>query len=293
MKAIVFEKYGSVENLKIKDVPTPEPKDDEIRVKIKSTIVTAGDCEIRRFDFPIFLWIPIRLLFGIFKPRVNILGQTLSGIIDKVGNNVTKFKVGDEIFAGTGPTFGGYAEYVTLKQNQSIAKLPNNMNFDEAATLPMGFDVLHFLGKAKLKKGETILITGAAGSIGTIAVQVAKANGTIVTAVDTTDKQNILKEIGADYVIDYKKENFYDSANKYDVIFDLVNTYNISDTIKSLKNNGRYLLGTPTFKNIILGLYYSIFSNKKVYSQFANDSVEALETLKEYAEKKSIKSCYR
>ncbi len=290
MKAIVWTQYGSADLLQYKEVAKPTPKENEVLIKIYAATVTAGDCELRRFDIAPWIWLPVRLYVGIFKPRIKILGQELSGEVEAVGTKVSRFKKGDLIFAEAGFK-GAYAQYTCLPTTLAIAIKPSNMTFDEAATISTGgINALHFLRKAKLSSGQKILINGAGGSIGTYAIQIAKHLGAIVTGVDSAQKLDMLSSIGADHVIDYEKEDFTMTGKKYDVIIDVVGTSSFSRSIQSLNKNGRYVLGNPRFSGMIKGLWSSLTTNKKVIFALAKGSVEDFDYLKNLIEAGVLKS---
>ena len=247
MKAIVCTKYGPPEVLQLAEVPKPMPKDNEILIKNHATTVILGDCELRGFNFPAFGFgfrLLVRLGFGIRGPRKRILGQQLAGVVEEVGSDVTLFKPGDQVFASTALGMGAYAEYKCMSEKGLIAPKPTNLTFEEASTIPVGgTEALHFIGKANIQKGQTVLINGAGGSIGTVAVQLAKSLGAEVTAVDSGGKFEMLESIGADHLVDYKKELFTERGETYDVIFDVVGVTKFSDCMSSLKENGIYLQG--------------------------------------------------
>ncbi|KZS38092.1 hypothetical protein AWE51_18780 [Aquimarina aggregata] len=291
MKAIVWTKYGSPDLLEYADVPKPVPKNNEILIKIKAATVTAGDCELRRFDIAPWIWLPVRLYMGILKPRICVLGQEFSGEIEYVGKNVTQFNKGDKIFASAGMGMGAYAQYKCLPETNTIGFIPNNMNFEEAATIATGgINGLHFLRKANVEKGHNILINGAGGSIGTYALQIAKSLGAQVTCVDRANKLEMLSTIGADYVIDYKNEDFTKNDKKYDAIIDVVGTSSFKRSLKSLNKNGRYILGNPRFWGMMKGILNNLKSNKKVIFQLANESKKDLAYLTNLIEAGKIKS---
>ncbi len=244
MKAVIYEKYGSPDVLQLKDVFKPVPKANEVLVKIHATTVTAGDWRLRKAD-PFLA----RIFNGLFKPtRVKILGFELAGVIEEVGSEVRSFKKGDSVFASCGLSFGGYAEYKCLPENDLIVKKPSNMSFEEAATVPIGgLTALRFLKKAGVKKGDNILIYGASGSVGTFAVQIGQYFGATVTAVCSTPNVQLVKSLGADTVVDYLKEDFTQTDSKYDVVFDAVGKTSRTACKKILKPNGRYatVKGSP------------------------------------------------
>jgi NADPH:quinone reductase-like Zn-dependent oxidoreductase len=297
MKAIVWTKYGPPEVLELREVEKPAPKDNEILIKIATTTVTAGDCEMRSLKFPFYLSLPMRMWRGLLKPRENsILGTELAGEIEAVGKNVKRFKAGDQVFGSTGLKFGANAEYICLPEEPGemdggMAIKPANMTYEEAATVPFGGrDALHFLRKGNIQSGQKILINGAGGSIGTFGVQLAKHFGAEVTAVDSTAKLDMLRSIGADQVVDYTQEDFTKSGEIYDVIFDVVGTISLSSTERSITQNGTYLLANPLGSQMVRGPWTKMTSSKKVVMETASGTVEDLIFLRELVEAGKIKS---
>jgi len=294
MKAIVCTKYGPPDVLELEEVEKPVPKDNEVLIKIHATTVTAGDCEMRSLKFPILLRLLARIGFGFRGPRKKILGQELAGEIESVGKDVKLFRTGDQVFAATGFRFGAYAEYKCLPEEWATGMVvikPANMTYEEAAAVPVGgLNALHFLRKGNIQSGQKVLINGAGGSIGTIAVQLAKSFGAEVTSVDSTGKLDMLRSIGADQVIDYTKEDFTKSGQTYDVIFDIVGKSSFSGCIRSLKKKGIYLLGNPGLSPSVRGLWTKMTSSKKVIGGTASYKTEDLISLKELIEAGKIKS---
>lgn len=290
MKAIIHSIYGDPSGLELKEIKKPVPKPEEICVKLYAATVTAGDCEIRRFDIHPLFWLPLRLILGILKPRNKILGGEFSGIVDSIGEEVTTFKKGDPVFAATLFRLGAYAEYACLPQSYPIYPKPGNLSFPEAATLPTGgINGLHFLKKGNVSKGDRLLIIGAGGSIGTYALQIAKSMGAEVTAVDRNEKLEMLQRIGADHVIDYRKEDFTQNGKSYDVIIDVAGKSSYSGCLKSLNNGGRYVLGNPSMTGMFRALWTSLTSDKKVFFEFAPYKKEYFEQLIQYTKDDIIK----
>ncbi|MBY9001908.1 MAG: NAD(P)-dependent alcohol dehydrogenase [Candidatus Heimdallarchaeota archaeon] len=248
MKAVVYEKYGPPEVLKLVDVEKPTPKDNELLVKVHGTTVNAAVVNGRKGKHPAskFFTFALRLIYGIRKPRKPILGYEFGGVVESVGKDVTLFKKGDEIFGTTTMLKqGSYAEYVCVpeKWKSGVVEIkPANLTFEEAAAVPVaGMAVLQIIRKANIQKGQKVLVSGASGSTGSFAVLLAKYFGAEVTGVCSTDKIEMVKSLGADKVIDYTKEDFTQSGEKYDVVFE--STVKVSDKkCKSvLKPNGVFL----------------------------------------------------
>ena len=230
-------------------------------------------------------------MFGLRKPRKPILGLYLAGEIESIGKEVKLFKEGDPVFRSSGFVLGANVEYVCLPEAGAIAIKPANMTYEEAATVPIGgLNALHFLRKANIQSGEKVLINGAAGSIGTFAVQLAKYFGAKVTAVDSTGKLDMLRSIDADHVIDYTQDDFTKSGKTYDVIFDVVGKSSYSRSVRSLKQNGRYLLANTGLSLMVRGLWTSMISSKKVIFELASKKTEDLVYLRELIEAEKIKS---
>lgn len=290
MKAVIWTRYGPPEVLHLREVEKPVPQDDEVLVRIFATSAFAGDCELRKFDFPVSFWLPLRFMFGLFKPRIRVMGQELAGVIEAIGKDVEGFRVGDEVFAPTDTSLGAYAEYLCLPSTHPIAAKPANLSFAEAATVPVGgLNALHFLRKAAVKAGDRVLMNGAGGGIGTIAIQLAKATGATVTAVDHPDKLAVLRSLGADHVIDYTREDFTQNGEQYDVIIDIVGKSNYSRSVRSLAGNGRYVLGNPRLPGMLRALLTSLTGSRKVIVAIAPYRKENLEYLRKLIEQDKIK----
>jgi len=290
MKAIVWTKYGPPEVLQYKEINKPSPKDGEVLIKVHAATVTAGDCELRRFDIPIGLWLFVRIMVGIRKPRIKVLGQELAGDIEAAGKKVKHLRKGDPVFAATQMRLGAYAEYACLPGKYAMVIKPAHLTYEEAATIPTGgLNALHFLRKGDIRSGQRVLILGAGGSIGTYAVQIAKSYGAHVTCVDSGDKLKMLLSIGSDHVIDYTKEDFTKNGEAYDLIIDVVGKGSFSRNVQSLSENGHYILGNPKLKWKIKGLWISLTTNKKIISALASYHPEDLIFLKELIEAGKIK----
>jgi len=244
MKAVICEKYGPPQVLKIKEVVKPVPKPDEVLIKIMATAVNSGDVRTRGLVVAGFLRIVMRFVLGFSGPRQRILGTVLSGVVEEVGSEVTKFKLGDEVFASTGFKFGTYAEYISLSEKGTIALKPKKASFEQAASIPFGGgSALYFLRKAGIsqERGQKVLVYGASGAVGTGAVQIAKHYGATVTAVCSQINTNLVKSLGADHVIAYTKEDFTKNGKKYDIIFDAVGKQPKKVCADSLAKDGKYI----------------------------------------------------
>lgn len=272
MKAVICTKYGSPEVLQIREVAKPIPKDNQILVKIIASAVNSADVRVRSLDVKGFLKVVMRLVLGISKPRKPILGTVFSGVVETVGDKVSKFKVGDSVFGMTGFNFGTYAEYIAVNQNSNVIEMPNNATFDEAAAIIFGGQTaIYFLDKAKIadKPNKKILIIGATGSVGTAAIQIAKHHKADITTVCSSEGQKLVVELGVANIILYDKEDFTTQTEKFDIIFDAVGKSNKKQCEKLLNRNGIY---------------------KNVSSINASETIQQLLLLKELFEKGAFKA---
>lgn len=235
MRAVVHDRYGGPEVLRLEEVERPVPKEDEVLVRIHATTVNRSDCGMRGAD-PFFT----RFFTGLRRPKRRILGMELAGEVEAVGAEVTEFDVGDQVFGVKGS--GAHAEYVCIRESAGLAHKPAGMAFEEAAAVCDGASIaLACLGKADLREGRSILIYGASGSIGTAAVQLAKHFGAHVTAVCGTKALDLVSSLGADAVIDYTQEDFTTNGETYDVVFDSVGKHSFRRCRHSLKPGGIYI----------------------------------------------------
>jgi NADPH:quinone reductase-like Zn-dependent oxidoreductase len=294
MKAIVLTKFGPPEGLHLAEVEKPAPQDHDVLIRVEATTVFAGDCELRSLKFPVEFRLPLWFYMSFIRPKPVILGQELAGEIESVGKDVKRFKAGDRVFAAAGFDMGAYAEYKCMPEEPgamggALAIKPANLSYAEAAAVPVGgLEALYFIRRANIQGGQTVLINGAGGSIGTIAVQLAKINGAEVTAVDSTGKLDMLRSIGADQVIDYTQQDFTKRGQAYDVIFDVVGKSSFSASLRSLKPNGRYLLGNPGLPQRIRARWTST-SGKQVIYGTGSQRAEDLLFLKELIEAGKLK----
>ncbi len=292
MKAVICTKYGPPEVLTIVEVVKPRPRQNEVLIKIQATTVSAADQRVRSFNLPISIWLPARLMLGLKKPRKSILGMELSGEIEAVGKNVTKFKKGNQVFAATLQSFGAYAAYICLPEDGPIALKPINITYEEAGAIPIGartaYHYLHTI--ANVRPQQKILIYGASGSVGTYAVQLAKYFGAEVTAVCSTANIEMVKDLGADEVIDYTSPDYIEQLEMYDIIFITVDQCPFRACKEALKNKGIYLnVGRPL--GSLPMLWTSLTSSKKiVVGKNSPETAEALNTLKRIVEEGQLKA---
>ncbi|MFZ5821442.1 MAG: NAD(P)-dependent alcohol dehydrogenase [Chloroflexota bacterium] len=297
MKAIIFTEYGSPDVLQLAEIPKPTPKDNEILVRVRATPVNYGDLTARdfahaEFNMPAPLYLPARLAFGWNKPKVNILGSELAGDVEAIGKSVTKFRPGDAVFAYVGMNMGANAEYIRLPENGMVALKPANVDYAEAATLPYGaIMAASLLTKVKLQPGQKILVNGASGGIGAMAVQLAKQHsGAQVTGVCGAARMEYVKALGADKVIDYKKQDFTQSGEPYDVIFDILGRVSFARAKQSLKPEGILLYASFKGRALWDMLWTALFSRQKVICSLADEKVESLELVRRLAETGKIKA---
>jgi len=279
MKAIVYKKYGSPNVFESLELEKPIPEPGEVLIKVFASTVTAADCMMRRGDTVLS-----RILLGLIKPKkkYQILGTEFSGMIEETGSMVKKFKPGDEIFAFRGFGTGCYAQYKCMSETGSIAIKPNNISYEEAASVVDGATTaLFFLKeKANIQKGQKVLINGASGSVGSFSVQLAKYFGAEVTGVCSTKNIELVKSLGADKVVDYTKEDFTRNGDTYDIIFDTVGKSSFASCRKALKSNGKYVATLMTFNVILHSILTKLGNNKKVIFAMSLNKTDALNFLR-------------
>lgn len=259
MKASVYLNYGEPEVLNIAEVTRPIPKHNEVLIRVYASTVTAADIMMRKGKPAIG-----RLYLGLLKPKRTILGFEFAGEIVEIGNGVTTFAVGDRVFGGT-TALGCYAEYVCVSAEDVITTMPENTTFEEASPVSgSAITVMNFLqGKANIKKTDNVLVYGASGGVGSYAVQIAKWLGAEVTAVCGTSNQAMVKSLGADFVIDYTQEDFTQSGQRYDIIFDTVGKTSFSHCKRSLTSTGIYLSTVLSFPLLLQMMWTALFGGKK------------------------------
>lgn len=246
MKAVICPKYGPPEVLRIKNEPIPEVGENDVKIKVHAASVNTSDVRIRAQDTGTGLSAAIikpimRLVIGFKGPRRRIQGSVVSGVVEEVGESVSRLKIGDEVYGLTGLSFGGLAEYCVLPQKRAIALKPKTASFIEAAAIPFGGTAaLYFLRKAGIKTAKQVLIYGSTGAVGTAAVQIAAHYGTEVTAVCGADGEELSKELGASQTYDYQKQSLSGLEGKYDIIFDAVGKISKKEAAHLLAPTGKY-----------------------------------------------------
>jgi NADPH:quinone reductase-like Zn-dependent oxidoreductase len=280
LKVVEVTKCGAPEVLQLRDVEKPIPKDNEVLIKIHAATVTSGDCRVRALNVPRGYNLMVRIIFGWSAPRQPVLGTELAGVITAIGKNVTKFKIGDNVFAFTDFSMGCYAEYKCISEDTLIVIKPTNVGFDEAAALSFGgTTVLDFFRRAKLRYGERVLINGASGAVGLAAVQLAKHAGAHVTGVCSTANVALVKFAGANQVIDYTIADFTKNGETYDVVMDTVGNAPFSRCKASLKTNGRMLMVYADLWDMLQAPWVAIISRKKIIAGPVVARIEDLDHL--------------
>jgi NADPH:quinone reductase-like Zn-dependent oxidoreductase len=300
MKAIVYTEFGPPEVLQLKEVEKPTPTDNEVLIRIYATSVQYGDLVARNsrnispreFHMPFLFWLINQVFFGFRKPKVPILGAELAGEVEAVGKDVKSFKPGDQVFGYPGQSMGAYAEYRCMPEDGLVVLKPANMTYEEAAVVPYGaIMALHLLrDKTNIQSGQKVLINGASGSIGLAAVQIAKHLGAEVTGVCSTRNLDLVKSLGADKVIDYTQEDFTQSGETYDLIFDILGKSSFSRSKNSLSPNGRHQYASFKMKQLFQMLWTSLIGGKKVVCAIAPGSTEDLISVKELIEAGKIRA---
>jgi NADPH:quinone reductase-like Zn-dependent oxidoreductase len=299
MKAIVYEEFGPPEVLQLREVEKPAPKENEILARVHATSANYGDIIARdfkhlspdEFNMPFVFWLLSGIYFGLRTPRIQILGSEFAGEVEATGKDVKRFKAGDQVFGYLGQGMGAYAEYLCMPEDGTVTTKPANMTFGEAAVVPMGSIMALYLltNKADIQDGQKVLINGASGGIGSAALQIAKHYGAEVTGVCGTPRIEMLKTLGADKVIDYTQEDFAQSGETYDLIFDILGKSSFSHCKDLLAPNGRYLRASFKVKQLLEMLWTSMSSSKKVICALAPGSTEDLISVKELIEAGKIK----
>ncbi|UZX05228.1 NAD(P)-dependent alcohol dehydrogenase [Arthrobacter sp. CDRTa11] len=285
MKAAVYSRFDGPDVVRVQEVPAPSPRRGELLIKVHASTVSAADRRARSRDVPRGLGLFAALALGVFRPRRAVLGMDVAGVVEAVGAGVTSVRPGTEVIAMLGSRFGGHAEYVCLPAEAAIAAKPSNMTFQEAVTPVFGgLTALVFLNRAGLKPGDTVLINGASGAVGTAAVQLAKQSGAHVTAVCSDAGRELVTSLGADRVIDYSTIDFTAEATKYDAVMDCVGNAPFERAEASVKPGGSLLLVVADLKGIIWSSWHSRISGKLVSAGNVQYTAKDLEYLVHLAE---------
>lgn len=266
MRAVVYDRYGPPDVLHIEDVPKPQVQAGEVLIRIHATAVTRADCATRDANRRTGRVTEVisRLVSGVRAPRQRILGSEFAGVVEGIGEGVEGFSAGDAVFGTAGLRFGCYAEYVSVRADARVAAIPKGLGFEQAAPICDGGQyALWALSQAGLKPGQTVLVYGASGAIGTAGVQLAHHFGTQVTAVCGTKNLDLVRSLGAEKVLDYTREDFTRNGETYDVVFDAVGKLSFRQCVPSLKPRGSYV-ATDGLGNFVLGLWTTRFGEKKV-----------------------------
>ncbi|ABZ94892.1 Zn-dependent oxidoreductase [Leptospira biflexa serovar Patoc strain 'Patoc 1 (Ames)'] len=273
LKVITYRNYGPPEVLKLENWEIPNPKEDQIRVRIVNTAVNSGDWRMRKPDPKV-----VRLFFGLFKPRSVILGISFAGIVDAVGKNVKSFQIGDKVLGSTGMKMGAYAEYTCVSENAVVSKLPEKMSFPEGAAISFGgLTAVDFIQRCKIQTNQTIVIYGASSSVGTSAIQLAKHFGAHVTAVCSQGNFELVTSLGADKTMDYS--NFFASNEQYDVVFECVGKTEIETDLKYLKKGGHLVLVGASFRQMWDSIWISLFQRIQIHIGPIKETLENLNFL--------------
>ncbi|WP_235500230.1 NAD(P)-dependent alcohol dehydrogenase [Arthrobacter sp. Leaf69] len=252
MKAATYRRFGGPEVVRIEELPKPSPRPDEVLIRVHASTLSAADHRARSRTVPSGLQVLTALALGVFRPRRQVLGMDVAGVVEATGSDVTRFRAGDEVVAMLGATFGGHAEYVTVQQDGPVTAKPRTMGFAEAVTLVFGgLTAQAFLARADIGPGTTVLINGASGAVGTAAVQLAKNLGAHVTAVCSGGNRGLVASLGADHVIDYTAEDFTARGQTYDVIMDCVGNAPFTRVAACLNPGGALLLVIADLKGIL------------------------------------------
>ena len=262
MKAAVYEKYGPPEVVRVKEIAIPQPKGNELLIKVYASTVNRTDCGFRSAEYFVS-----RFFSGLFKPKFSVLGCEFAGIVEETGTEVTKFKNGDRVFGFNDETFGGHAEYMVISENKALATIPDSLSYEDAAPITEGSHyALESIRAAKVKAGDTVMVYGATGAIGSAAIQLLKHLGAHVTAVCNTKNVGLIKSLGPDIVIDYQTEDFTKTDIKFSFIFDAVGKSSFKECKPLLTEKGFYIsteLG-KNGENIWLALTTPLSGGKKV-----------------------------
>ncbi len=279
MKAVICNNYGTPDVLTIAEVEKPTPAENEVLIRIEATAVNSADWRLRKGD-PF----AARLFFGLTKPRYKIPGGVFAGQVVEVGKNVTRFKTGDKVFGSAALKYGfaTYAQYKTLPENGVLAVMPNNTDYTGAAVIPFGgTTALHFIKQAGINKGDKVLVIGASGAVGSAAVQIARYYGATVTGICSGTNAALVKQLGAQQVIDYTQTSFTQIADSYDVIIDTIGKVPAGQLLQKLNNGGRLVWIAAGFGQMLYGALVNMFGNKKVICGVTKETAADMELLQQ------------
>lgn len=299
MQAVIYTEYGPPDVLKVAEVSQPEPEVNDVLVRVRASSVTTGDCNMRNFVFvPAGFGLPSRMAFGIRKPRKQVLGIEFAGEVVAVGADVTTFKAGDAVFGIDSARLGAYAEYKIVSADAGIVHKPATLSYEEAASIPNGaLTALTFLRKfGNIQAGESVLVNGASGSVGSAAVQLAKYFGATVTGVCSGRNADLVRSLGADDVIDYTQEDFTQGGERYDIILDAVGKAPFMRSKHALKAGGRYLSVAGGLREFGQMARTALFGNRKVLAGVSSESQADLQFIAQLIEdghlKPVVDRCY-
>ena len=285
MRAVVYEKYGPPGVLQLKEIPKPDPGDNEVLIKNFASTVTTYDCWMRSSTAPPGFGLMSRISSGLLQPKKPILGTELAGEIEAVGKDVKRFKAGDQVYSFLGAGMGGYAAYICLPESGALAIKPEKISYEQAAAIPQGaLTALYFLRKAGIRNGMKVLIFGASGGVGNYAVQLARHFECEVTGVCSTEKMDLVKSLGADHIIDYTREDFINNGTTYDIIFDTAGKSAVSRARNSLAQGGAYIFATFGLPKLLQMLWISIINRVKVVFGLLEERSEDLDFLRDLVE---------
>lgn len=290
MKAFVYRHYGGPDVVELAEVPKPEPRGNEVLVRILATTVTSGDWRVRTLHVPTGLGLVARLAIGFTRPRQPIMGSEMAGTIESVGKDVTRFRVGEEVFGFPGGAMGCHAQYRTMPQDGRIARKPANLSFEEAASLPFGASTsLHYLRKARIKAGDAVLVIGASGGVGSAMVQLAKHFGAHVTGVTSTPNLALVASLGADRVIDYTREDFTARGETYDIVVDTVGKTPFARCRPVLKEKGRLLAVAAGMPEMLASVWAPLTGSQRVIAGPAEERAGDIPDIAALAEAGALK----
>ena len=280
MRAVIYRAYGGPDVLSVAELTRPRPADDQILIRVEAAEVSKTDTEMRSFRYDVkWFWLPLRLVLGVRRPRRSVLGSYFSGVVEAVGPEVSGCAVGDEVYGATGLRLGAYGEFVVLPASAVIAAKPTSMTFAEAAAVPLGaINALHFLRRAEVEPGDSVLIIGAGGVIGAYGVQVARMMDGEVTGVDAAHKESFVRSMGATDFVDYQTTDVTSLHNRYDVIFDMVPSTPVSQILALLKPGGRYSHGNPRLTTMMRARL-SRFTGERIQTANAHENRAVLDEL--------------